>query len=317
MKRYWILFVGALFALTGCGSSSEPSSGELEKKLALEIKPYVEIASLEKLISENTGTKVEPVVTTRFKAKLRLREDTYESAGYVGGAAVLKVLYKKGAEFEFYGIARSTRKGENWQTSFRTETAMPNVGQPQGSFAERGKVVIKGSPGEASLLEDVKKQQELEDAVRQKKIAEEQKGAAEERVKNAAYEKTLKSVVTAKKTYQGVLKRGEFITPILISFSGFTERSGTFSGKLYMERIPHMEKLARASNRFQGEGFRTFEIIGNISDGRLRFTMEHDINHEMWDGLDAIVVSKFVLRPQDEKKISGTLSKGGEIVISF
>lgn len=308
MKRYWILFVGALFALTGCGSSSEPSSSELEKKLALEVKPYVEIASLEKLISENTGTKVEPVATTRFKAKLRLREDTYESAGELGDAAVLKVLYRKGAEFDFYGIARSTRKGESWQTSIRAESAWPKVGQPQSFFAARGKIVIKGSPEEASSLEEVKKQEEIAEASRQKKIAEDQKKVVEERAKNAAYEKTLKSVVTAKKTYQGVLKRGEFVTPILISFAGFTERSGTFSGKLYMERIP-----APLTSQ-KDEKFRTFAITGNISDGRLRFTMEF----KNWnDETSAILESKFVLKPDGEQKISGSLSRGGDIAINL
>ncbi len=307
MKRYWILFVGMLFVLTGCGLSSEPSSSELEKKLALEVKPYVEIASLEKLISENTGTKVEPVATTRFKAKLRLREDTYESAGELGDVAVLKVLYRKGAEFDFYGIARSTRKGESWQTSIRAESAWPKVGQPQSFFAARGKIVIKGSPEEASSLEEVKKQEEIAEASRQKKIAEDQKKVAEEGAKNAAYEKTLKSVVAAKKTYQGVLKRGEFVTSILISFTGFTERAGTFSGKLYMERIP--------GNDQQNEKFRTFAITGNISDGRLRFAVEYK---SLWnDEYRDVVNSKFVLKPQEGNKISGTLSKGGEIFITL
>lgn len=312
-----ILFAGALLALSGCGSSNEPSTSEYEKKLALDLKGYIEVASFEKQVSENTGTKVEPVIMTRFKAKLALKEDTYMPVGTVKGASLIELRNKKGTEFDIYGVAKATKRGDSWNITYRFENQPTNTGQPRSFFDSSGKVVVKGSPEEASLLEELKKQEEIADAARQMKIAEDQKKATEERAKNAVYEKALKSVVVAKRTYQGILKRGDFITAIHVSFSAFNALSGTFSGKLYMERIPRMEKLANASNRFRTEGFRTFEIVGNISDGRLRFTMEHDINHYSWDGLGAIVESKFVLKPDGEQKISGSLSKGGDIAINL
>lgn len=122
--------------------------------------------------SENVGTKVEPLVKNRFKAKLLLNEETFYKGHQEGDIILLRAAVAKGERRELYGVATSVQKAGSWQTAFEFENnPFTDTGNARSSYP--GRSIVIGSPEEAAL-----RAQEAE-ADRQRELAE--KAAAEQR----------------------------------------------------------------------------------------------------------------------------------------
>lgn len=275
MKRYWVLVVGALFGLAGCGSSNEPSTSELEKKLALDLKGYVEVASFSKEISENAGTKVEPLVQTRFKAKLRLKEDTYVPSGYVRreNAVQLELRNKKGTEFDLYGIAKATRKGDGWNITFRYENMPSNIGQPFGHFSAQGKAFIKGSKEEEEFMAQIKEKAADEAMASASRALQQAVLKEQEQARKSKINSMLMKHVSDKKIYSGQIRNADNLVeskyqlmPVKLSFDSLDQASGTVSGRLAFISSPNAE-FHRGRNSVT---YGYLPIKGVVSNGKLR-----------------------------------------------
>lgn len=102
---------------------------------------------------ESAGTKTAPEVRSRFTASVELAIETYTVSDVISDVPVLERVRKPGdLKTDLHGIALSTRKGENWLTTFDLENTANIGGLESDLSAYSGKkYVLKGSPEEAEL----------------------------------------------------------------------------------------------------------------------------------------------------------------------
>ncbi len=159
----------------------EPEEKDIEKSLILKIPTYLDVNDIDIQISENTGTKVEPVYTSRFKGTLETKETLYRVVGKILNKYIIEEKIKSGTEIKIHGVARSLLNGDKWQVNFKS-LKIPKISGKLISDFEVGGFVISGSKEE----EDLKKQKIKQD----KKAAEEQKireakAAEEQKIREA------------------------------------------------------------------------------------------------------------------------------------
>lgn len=166
------LGTGGLFLtlLTAC-SQLGPDDGVLKKSLQLSLPAYWEVGSLNLENRENLGTQSDPSVQSRFKAIVRLKEDTFNevessnSDSYSSKEAKSVIFIsqseRKGKAVELYGVASSRQYMDSWRTDFRFDNEpMAGLGQPRSFF--RGKTVLKNSQEEQVYKVEQEKQAEKE-----------------------------------------------------------------------------------------------------------------------------------------------------------
>lgn len=116
------LLVVLLIALLSSALAQErPEAADLEAAFSQRVPPGWQLAEFIVEAQENYGTEVEPDVRTRFRAIVASREDTFEPAGELEGASLLRPLMKAGEQRTFFGIAISQRQLGNWETRFSLE----------------------------------------------------------------------------------------------------------------------------------------------------------------------------------------------------
>lgn len=201
----------SLVLLVSCSGGIGPTRAELEGRLGESIPPSWEIRSFAVEASENLGTTVEPLVKSRFKAEVQLREDTYTVGHITDDISFLKPVGKKGERREVYGVAGSVQKAGSWQTVFDFENDLfYDSGFLLDSSSER--MIVIGSPEETAFLE--------------------QKAAIEK----AAIEKrsnVIVAVLTADRSFTGIRGSGPFTrVQFKIRFQSFDQASGVVKAEM-------------------------------------------------------------------------------------
>jgi hypothetical protein len=151
--------------LTSC-SQIGPNDGLLRNSLQSQLPAYWEVSSLNFENRENLGTSSEPSIQGRFKAIIKLKEDTFtknetttESYSKPESEAVTFISQgeRKGKVVELYGVASSHRYMDSWRTNFRFDNEpMADLGQPRSFF--RSKTILKGSQEEKVYEEEKQKE---------------------------------------------------------------------------------------------------------------------------------------------------------------
>jgi hypothetical protein len=247
--------VFALAALPVFASAQEADL--LKKQLALQLPALWSVDDFTVQVSENTGTKVEPNIKSRFKADILLQRDLFTKVRAIGSTAVIRKIASAGKyHVALYGIATSVRSADTWKTNFNFENA--NALQIQG--AGRGQfgpdAVLAGSPEEkardaayeAEITQQRKAQAAIESEQRkQAKVKQETTRSAQEDA-NKRFLADLK-----KAPFGGYATDGNETWPFTIKNIKL-EGNGQFSGEVDWE-------TANARHR----------IVGTVRDGKLFF----------------------------------------------
>ena len=146
--RQCALALPLLLALAGCGGGDGPSDRELRADLATQLPAFLEPASLDLEARQSTGTETEPAWASRFRAQLKLREDTYREVHREGDVLFVRRVAASGDERLVSGKALASLTGGSW-TSSLTLDADPSgeLGQPLSSF-DAPRVIVVGSEEE-------------------------------------------------------------------------------------------------------------------------------------------------------------------------
>lgn len=146
-----------------CSRDVGPSESDIEQRLAVDLPHPWQITSLDVEASENVGTKVEPVVKSRFKAKLKLVESTYFVDSNESAAVLLRPVLQAGDERELYGVATSVMKAGAWQTAFDFENdPLRDSGEPRTKFT--GRTVVLGTDEETNYRTEIEERQRQQEA---------------------------------------------------------------------------------------------------------------------------------------------------------
>lgn len=225
MKRMWGILLALL--VSACSGSIGPDAGELEKKFALGLPSIWKLTSFKVTAEENTGTKTQPDVRTRFVATVEIARDLYSPQARLGDTAVLTQTHKVGdKKVELHGVARSRQNAGQWATEFDLEnTAAVNISDKP--LSDYPKYVIAGSAEEKALLA---KAQKAEQEARQ--AAEEQE--RKERAEAEVLAKRLASAIRPGATIRGRITANSSgnIYPIEFSFNTVDTQAGTFTARL-------------------------------------------------------------------------------------
>jgi hypothetical protein len=173
--------VSIVIMLTSC-SQLGPNDTEFKSSLQASIPKYWEIESVNIESRENTGTNTVPQIQTRFKAKAKLKEDTFKKVenykidipdpSKLEKIDFITLSESKGKTADAFGVASSARYNDTWRTSFQidgdpfgnkgldfsgfsTSKEVKAIGQAQPrSFFEK-KTVLTGSPEEEALKSEL------------------------------------------------------------------------------------------------------------------------------------------------------------------
>jgi hypothetical protein len=173
MSRYTLLssvgiITPCIIILSGCNSVG-PSKSFLQDRIKDQLPQYWEIKSLKVEKQENLGSNVEPLVSTRFKVIVQLKEDIYQTAGSIDGiptkrqegVSFVTKSESQGKEVEIYGVSKATQKSDSWSTNINfDENGTGNLGQPRTSFS--GKVVLRNSQEETLFRNEVEEKIRVE-----------------------------------------------------------------------------------------------------------------------------------------------------------
>jgi hypothetical protein len=158
-----------IMTVSGC-SQSGPSDSELKNSLQSKLPAYWEVTSLSLENKENLGSKSDPNVQARFKAVIRLKEDTFKSeadqASTVSwfsqpkttNVTFVSQVERKGKTAELFGVSHSKRFTDSWKTEFRFDNEPTSeLGQPRSFF--KGKTVLRNSKEEDAYKAELAKQE--------------------------------------------------------------------------------------------------------------------------------------------------------------
>lgn len=117
--------IPALFFSVGC-SQIGPSQDALKTELQNTLPSHWEVVRIERQSTENLGSNVDPVVQSRFKAVLRLKEDVFAYIGLIpelderfqSEVTYVDLTGNKGTEKEVYGLSTSNQYMDSWSTEF-------------------------------------------------------------------------------------------------------------------------------------------------------------------------------------------------------
>lgn len=226
MKRL-LIFLMAMAMLcsvdrvTAYSDSEKPSKKDISKAFSdLFVPTYLEVTSFKLLVSENVGSKVEPLYKARFKATIKIKQDTFKTDKLFKDVAIVKRVKKTGEKIFIYGISTSHVSEEKWVTKFRLEKDyFGGIGQIQESF-KKPKIIIKGTSEEKAYYEKLEK------------IKEEKRSANILKLKNKIIEmiqnkKYVSGQIYLKPFYKGRDSRPSFYAV----FTDYDPKTETFKGK--------------------------------------------------------------------------------------
>ena len=156
-KQYmvWIIILVLFLSFVwGVNAENGPSYVDVEKIFSKALPSYWELTSFNVTASESAGTKVRPIWYYRFKATVKLIEDTFEESRKIYDATFIIRIRKMGESKELYGIATATLKAEQWNLFFDLEENLPvNIGKPRSAFS--GKTVVEGTNEEKEFKDNL------------------------------------------------------------------------------------------------------------------------------------------------------------------
>ena len=132
----------------------------------------------------NAGNAVEPDIRARFEAQISLTADTFAPDGTDGPVVFVRKIAPAGLQKVLYGLSNSRLQAGTWTTriDLQNQNVLQGLGEPLATIP--GRVVVRGSPDEASFLKQreadaqTAQQQKLADAKRQDELATQQRVAA-------------------------------------------------------------------------------------------------------------------------------------------
>jgi|GEM_PF-5962161 len=149
-SKFKTLFILFILMLTAC-SKLEPPKSMLEDQLKKDHLPkYWSLSKFIVTTSENVGSKTEPIIKSRFEAKLISTEDLFKQVFQIDEHAIIEKIYDMGRQETLYGIVTSKYIAGQWNLEYKLEN---------GSFLHEGvsisnfnKAVLKGSDKEKELF---------------------------------------------------------------------------------------------------------------------------------------------------------------------
>jgi len=155
------LVVLFLFAASGCSNQLGPSSEQLEKLFVADLPKQWTLSSFSVEVTETVGTKTEPVIKSRYKAVIALKEKTYTyvnhvdnfykirtgpSKGKIVGSAAsrgrIKLTKEPGYSLVVYGISSSFQRENGWVTVFENEKNLKTiVGKPRSAYVKTSIII--------------------------------------------------------------------------------------------------------------------------------------------------------------------------------
>ena len=144
----------------------------MREKFALELPPYWNLEDFKIETSANYGTSVEPIIKSRFTAKIALNSDTFVEAGEDGPIIFLRPVLRTGATSMAYGISTSEHKAATWITKFvLTNNPMVDVGNPRDFFP--GRTIIRGTEEEREFYEYLELEEEQQHRLKLSRLSRE------------------------------------------------------------------------------------------------------------------------------------------------
>ena len=256
--------------IVSCGSS-QPSKSQMTTQLQTELPPYIEVVSFKEEASEDLGNKAEPLIKTRFSAKLKLGEDVFLTAASIpslpadrqSDVSFIKRANLKGEKIELHGVATSQMLNGEWKTSFDYDTnPFPALGHPRRAFGNG--TVLRDSEEEKEYIEKIEK--EIEE--------------------DKAY---FSSLMTEGKYFSGQRSddKKSRKTPIGLKLISIDEQDKNFVGELH---FPDSDLIVEAQGEILEFGIRF--VSGQPITGRVRstgstYTLEFSNRQELkgrWNG---------------------------------
>jgi hypothetical protein len=152
--------------------SANPRIEELREKFVLELPPYWNLDDFKIETSANYGSSVEPIIKSRFTAKIALNLDTFVEAGEVGKIIFLRPVLRVGTTRMVYGISTSEPRAGTWITNFElTNNPMVDVGNPRDFFP--GRTIIRGTEEEREFYEYLKLEEEQQHSLKLSRLKQE------------------------------------------------------------------------------------------------------------------------------------------------
>ncbi len=167
----WTSLVGiALFLGVGLATSAdlgEVSTSDLQAAFQKSILPaHWGLQSFRVLVSENIGTKVEPLVKSRFQATIILKIDTFKQVGTDNNVIFIEQVLRSGEKRDIHGTAAATFFRGQWKIEFTLESEHPaDLGLPRAGFSRR--TVINNSQEVTAYRAELQKKAEA-DLIRKK-----------------------------------------------------------------------------------------------------------------------------------------------------
>ncbi|RUO56464.1 hypothetical protein [Pseudidiomarina homiensis] len=276
----WTIVILIALTLSGCfsGSSNEPSSEDIKKSLMLKLPPIVVVNELDIDVSQNTGTEVEPFVSSRFKGELELTEALYQSVDHVMGKAILEETASEGTNFKVFGISEATLKLESWDIEFEKLDISPRIaGKPLSEWSSGG-YVFAGSAAEEELRKAYEEKLAIEKKAEEERRLEaeklEKERLAKQRIeeerkrelaakKKAADIKTLTAILTSGKAQVGEAGDRRSSWPFRLTFQGFDASSNKFTGKM---EWPTLSGITKIEGTLIGDSL-VFKEVAHIKRG--------------------------------------------------
>lgn len=251
-SRQSALALIVLLALPACGGDG-PGERELRAELASQFPTYLEAASFSLEEREALGTEEEPAWASRFRAELKLREDTYEEVRREGDVLFVRRVAASGEERTVTGLVNAALMEGSWSSSLAfDEDPTPALGRPLAEF-DAPRVIVLGS--------DAEKQ----------------------------YQAERRTALFTTGSFSGVATgyaNAEF--PIQIRFTGFDERTMRVQGEVKWPSLGGATK--RFEGNLSGRSVAARETAWvNRGDGSAMFGLEYRI--EIGPTLDAAVGS--------------------------
>lgn len=143
---------GQLSPLTKIAGQDRPSQDLLKKELQEAVGPAWSVGAFEIEAIEDTGTRVEPQVRFRVRAKLELKDDLYKEVKQVKGIHFIQLDTRKGKEETVYAIGSARLNAGKWEMGQYNlqNTPLKNELRPRSEFS--GKTILSGSSEEVAFV---------------------------------------------------------------------------------------------------------------------------------------------------------------------
>lgn len=219
--------------------ADEPSEEEISDAFSFDIPGEWRVNDFTVEVSQNMGSAVEPLVKSRFRADVKLTEDTYIPVANVAGVAILSPQLRRDEIRTVYGISTALLDQGAWKISFEIQgQPFANAGQPRGAYP--GPTLIGGSDEHIAFVEKIEAEREQERAQAEE---ERQAADAERRERERLYQERVAShfesierILTSGIPLDGLWSEPGYsqrqVTPFQMSFLTFDPGSGKFTGQM-------------------------------------------------------------------------------------